>query len=352
MAFCRFCGKEIENASRFCKYCGMNLAESDSKKDIPTQKCPPEILAQTRAATKIGKKKPWLLIGSVVLILLISLSVGLFLHPFLAQNTGGAETKIDPEFESEPEIEITLETESEPEETDPHVVDACKYVIFTNNSVNSYCDENGNMVTGPLVSEECYHFPQLNLPNGAGQEINAKIQENLNEVYSWEPWYVGISFNYEWYENGDILSIVTREETNAPVLIHDIYNISVQTGKELSTAEVLTHCGISEDTFYQKVQTCIAEYLEYSVWEQYEHLKDYYSLEEVEQIEASAYSEENMQNVKPYIGKDGQLYFKIFVPGLGQYENNYLIKFSTGEEYTIPACTIQHSDTEAIYKES
>lgn len=215
-----------------------------------------------------------------------------------------------------------------------------------------------NETQEPFVVEEiyryegnyhCFHLPRLNLPEGLGQEFNGQMQE---KSASYREFYMfAAGSNFDWYRYEDTIVILLQEYGNAPAVHKFAYTISAETGKELTKAEILARYEISEAEFEAKVREYMDEYLQKTVWEltnsQIESNPEFAEMykQEANWAVAEAYSEENMKAVKPYVGKDGELCFVFYVPGVVQHDDWFLINFNTGETYSIPRCDAVHDAT-------
>lgn len=236
---------------------------------------------------------------------------------------------------------------------EPPVKDLCRYVIFTDNSIQQYW-ENGKMVDGPKITSCCYHIPQLNLGSGVGDAVSEQIYQELDQKYEARiadcmMWNCPI--NYEWYQNDDIISIVTCVTSNSPVMQYSIYNVSAETGELLTTDEILEYCGIAKTDYLARTQAIMAQCLDEQVWQYVGKTPDA-TTAEAEIMQDETFSQENLSKVVPYLGPDGELYFSAYIPGFSQLGNRYLFQFESGEKYRIQPCQQEHSEEEAAYIEN
>lgn len=227
-----------------------------------------------------------------------------------------------------------VESSGEPKKPEPLVVEEVRYL-------------QKEWTDGPC----CFHIPQLNLPGGLGQEFNTQIQQKYND-FSAD--YFARSCSFDWYQHEDVLTIIVREFANAPCTVKQVYSISVETGKELTDAEILKRCGITEAEFADKVDSYMGEFLQKTVWDLTNANIDrdpegaqWYTQNANWAVE-EAYSEENLKNIKPYIGREGQLCFVFYVPGIVQNGDYFLVNYHTGETYSVPACEDGHGASTTV----
>ncbi len=156
-----------------------------------------------------------------------------------------------------------------------------------------------------------YAAPRINLPNDLAAEVNSQMHKELYTEYfvrrvqhSLQPEVGGI--NYLWYENGDVISIlacVVLDPLNAPDNLYFTYNVSKETGKLLTTEEVVESCGYDYDEYLE----WLAKYTEGKfVDKHYRSMGGSYD-HAIEAAKSETLSRENLEAAQVFIDGNGEL---------------------------------------------
>ena len=186
-------------------------------------------------------------------------------------------------------------------------------------------DENGD---NSLI----FSIPRFNIPGEDIERINKELYDNLfgnieivHEYYlhnekvtnsnsyhnEWAKVYgVKAGVYYEWYQNGDIVSIVV---TNATAFMavggpgYSAYNVSISNQREATRDEVIAQAGLSEEEFYDSARKSLGSAFkavhkesEYSSYDD-EGKKQY------NEYLASTLSDENINEMQIYFNGSGEL---------------------------------------------
>ncbi len=143
--------------------------------------------------------------------------------------------------------EVITENYTEPEISD----DVLVYTAF---------EESGNWYK--------YSIPKLNIDSDDATVINYEIEEKLIkevkeqinsgkgiENYGYNP----SSIEYDYYINGNILSVVITLGTDVEYSSYYVYNINIETGKKCTNEEILEYKGISAEEFEKKLSSIYGE---------------------------------------------------------------------------------------------
>ena len=99
-------------------------------------------------------------------------------------------------------------------------------------------------------------YPIINISGSSEvDDINAKIQEDDDKYTD-----VGFKYEYEYYLNNEILSLIRLDFTYGSSITregyYDVFNINVNTGKVVSNSDLLKIKNIDEQTFLSKLPEC------------------------------------------------------------------------------------------------
>ncbi len=161
-----------------------------------------------------------------------------------------------------------------------------------------------------------YEIPEIYIDSDYAQQVNAEI----NEIYqNWinkeHPDVQKVEFYPEWCIKGDILSLVYHttwwntdsEKTEK----HYVYNMRITSGKKASIADVLSHENRSEESFYEKAKLALGN--TYCCQTPYDDIARCLAAEDPNDATylqfAKTVSQENLQNVVPYLDAEGTLSF-------------------------------------------
>ncbi|MCD8009089.1 MAG: hypothetical protein LUF68_09220 [Clostridiales bacterium] len=154
-----------------------------------------------------------------------------------------------------------------------------------------------------------FMIPQINIDSEYVSSINQEIWNVLYEgvveeiVTYWEENnYDGSEYiYYEWYVNGDILSLVIESHpADWAWWDYYVYNIEITSGAVLSDAELLSYYGMSEDEYYETVRQALYDY--YS-----ELYEEAYEVSGYDEQLARTISDENVNLAVPFLNNKSQL---------------------------------------------
>lgn len=253
-----------------------------------------------------------------------------------------SEKKETPETETkkEPASETTSASETEPTIDYDHLV------------TDSYTKD---LKFGQAM--EChYHIPQIHIDSKDANEINTEIYNALYdgtmqsvfadmELGNGVPVCLGI--RYEWYVNGDMLSLLIAEDFDADVVRYSVYNLVITKGDRVSDEEIVLSKMASQEEYHTHAKKALGSIF----WNQYGDAisswqKSYAEteLKAVGEVLALTISERNVDNCLPYLGKDGDLFIigdVYSLAGAGQYSHvinlsNYELAENYAETVEIP----------------
>lgn len=174
-----------------------------------------------------------------------------YLESILIKHRDNIYTKLDPE----------LGTTNENIEKNSKIEDTKDYVI------NQFSEK---------TDDYSYDIPFVNLDSIDAQSINNDIEiEYLNKaLVELNEYAEGLSISmykveYEYYINGDILSLVVSKEFPNDCIYYKTYNLNLSTGKKVSNKELLELKKISEDDYLNKMKDTVTKFVE----EHYSDLK-------------------------------------------------------------------------------
>lgn len=159
----------------------------------------------------------------------------------------------------------------------------------------------------PDQVERCYHIPKI--VEDTCTKVNQKIyddyyqavEDTIRCVQSYREFYFLNGVSYIYGKRGDILSIVMIASGDSTS--YRIYNVSLSTGEEVSTQELLAQAyGITMVEFKQTVRNVYEKWVEEIVSGMLETTYKQY-------VRQYTLSDENISNAVPFIGPDGQLCF-------------------------------------------
>lgn len=281
---CPKCGNEIRPGSIFCHNCGTRLPEDDFVSVHP---------AESRPENRQKKTIVVLIAVIAVLVLLAGLIYWKLFQPEAVQYY---EAQKATTVEEQPEEPVkTIETLP----IEPKVTDACH--------------EQADWRT--------YRIPKVELGDISVDEVNLAIYEELSPSLK----YDHISgTDYAWsYHDGVVSVLAWVGPYPGGWTSYYSWNISAETGKLLTIAEMAECFGMTEDEFYTKAKTLMVGKIE--------HWLDNTALL-MQGIEDTG-SKENMDRVRPYINADGNLCIAGKIEtfaGAGMYYKLY--ELESGEE--------------------
>ena len=154
--------------------------------------------------------------------------------------------------------------------------------------------------------ERTYAIPKIELPGAEIEALNEEIsksffKDNLNE----DGLYRGPIVGYEWYVNGDILTLILHEDYERDFMNYSVYSVRISAAHVMTTEEVLTEAGLTAAEFETKASAALGN--AYCVW-----LADYISkyMDSDEQIVLQfqeTISKDNAVKAVPYFNEKGVL---------------------------------------------
>ena len=187
------------------------------------------------------------------------------------------------------------------------------YVCDCTSSIESrYSYATGKSMTG------MYRIPQINLSRGDVERINQEIynslypmiEESVAEIKEYG--YPGRSgeIEYNWAVNGDILSLVIRNFRTPSMTGWDdytVYNLSIDSGFLISDAEVISAAGFTSGEFKQRAKEVLGSSF-WGIWDlTNENFEQASFVEFFNDRLRRTLSDENIEDVRPYINEKGQL---------------------------------------------
>ena len=191
-----------------------------------------------------------------------------------------------------------------------------KYVTDAYFETIEYQDEVGN------ETPVSYRIPQINLDFPNVKELNQSIYHDLyegengtggiqDELNNMEAGYSIVLYetDYEWAVNGDTLSLVTCSKLAwNSICLYGVYNLSVSTGQEISTADLLETIGWEKSEYEEKAKQAACSRFWDTYYDFYEGNKD--NTEMLLQLEdqlQETISAGNIEAARPYLNSDNQL---------------------------------------------
>lgn len=97
-------------------------------------------------------------------------------------------------------------------------------------------------------------LPQIELTQENILAINREIYDNYTPMAE-----NGCSFSYDWYVNGDLLSLVIRGMGDS-YEFYTVYNVSVTSGESLNKEAVLSAAGLDLNAYRTVAKDCLSSY--------------------------------------------------------------------------------------------
>lgn len=165
-------------------------------------------------------------------------------------------------------------------------------------------------------------IPAINLDVEAIKELNSAIMEDYQEEIERSKEFADHEITYEYFENGDIVSIVIKNAAlEMSIDEYKVYNVNVVTGEVLSKEAVLNTKNITKETYESKIKEQISAKFE----ENYASLagSEYYETQKEKNN-----SDENcsLENTQVFIGENGNIHYiaNIYsMAGADKYQNEF-----------------------------
>ena len=183
-------------------------------------------------------------------------------------------------------------------------------VIDARNETYIYDEDVCNQVTGAGH----YVIPKIMLSSPDVERVNEEILNNYAGAFNFEealPKYR--SLNYEYYVNGNILSvIITAEHHYDDQKYYSVYSFDINTKKQLNNDDIADIYGIA----YSDVEREVVN----QMYENLEEFSEYLDQNQLEIYKKRCISEENLSNINLYIANDNQLMavYHYFIPAAGE----------------------------------
>ena len=194
---------------------------------------------------------------------------------------------------------------------------------------------SGSYAYGDAVWQQ--HLPQVMINSEYAQQINDRIYAWAEDLRQMIP-YSGISYEYDWYSHGDLLTIAIHKiNTNFDEQYYNtVYTLRLSDGGKATREEILAAADVDEEELIERAYPLIAHTFGTSFGgESMQEMAEYLP----SNIENSGYtflqytfgrsvSRENIQESTLYLDKDGTLCFqaKIYqIAGADYHEREYRI---------------------------
>ncbi len=232
-------------------------------------------------------------------------------------------------------INVKEATEKEEGYTGDRVCSVCEEVLERGRVIPVIASKS-NIVTDNFFSLKdgsdtyYYHIPEIKMEDDKANAVNEKINSTLYESYLRAKQDVDegngtvlYRISYDCAQNGNIFSLITQERSFR-VNSFGVYNISVNTGNEVSAKDVLALFDISESDFYQELKKSVETF----------YRNEYFlSEDEEDDMLTDTLEEANIKQSRPFITADGKLGAVIHVyPRAGASDNEFAIYALTGEK--------------------
>ncbi len=157
-----------------------------------------------------------------------------------------------------------------------------------------------------------FHVPKIDREGAGIDAVNGAIWE---DVYPYVAEYEDAtqfgyspttrSITYEWYVNGDVLSICVTVASDMNDL-HDyyVYNLSLTEGERIADYQLLQAAGVTREEFNSRLQTALAARFD----EMWGGMTDAMGEEFVNAQRDSTLASDSVRLAVPYLGADGVLY--------------------------------------------
>lgn len=193
----------------------------------------------------------------------------------------------------------------------------------------------------------CYHIPQINLRGSS--DINLDIYTQLYGILNKDVYdnmgdadyfpYIS-KMAYSWgIKNKSVSVLVETSQTDFAESNYYVYNVSADTGKEISAEELVGNYGLTINEFYNLAEDTLKAFLD----TQKEEMVSSANEEIYEDCVEQTLSEENVKAAIPYINEKGELCIVtvVYTPaGAGHYW--YHLNTSTKCEENSIECQIDH----------
>lgn len=157
-----------------------------------------------------------------------------------------------------------------------------------------------------------YHIPQINLPGNDAAAINREIYDKYYSAIQDALYYAQyegsygnpgmFKLYYDWYVNGDILSLVVQSNWMDAMHDVDVYNVSISSTSRLDHKAVYQAAGLSDEAY----EYALKQSIEQEIWSRQAGASNYYDNYRESDL-AESTSASNLDSAMPYFNMYGQL---------------------------------------------
>lgn len=175
----------------------------------------------------------------------------------------------------------------------------------------SFETDNINTIEDDLITF-CYHIPKINMTRNQAKAVNDAIMETFlpmvtaaeqrqDDIYDD---FIG-GLVYEYYINGDVLSLViqSRSKDHSSIRTYYVYNVDLTSGQLMTTAQLYKTLGLT----VAQAKDLAVDYLR-TYWEDVQPT-DMVSLDYIDSMIVDTLSSENIAKALPYLNENGELMF-------------------------------------------
>lgn len=260
-------------------------------------------------------KMRWMLMVVVLILLLTACSAR-----YSESTFASTESPVPTEVQTMEAPETTAETTIAPETTEPKVTETSPTeatfaplpeTVSVADLVETVWDETltwtdkqkyDNSFTGSV--------PELFPFSEDAVRVNGEIQDVLWEKINRElqnqekkDSQKYLSAGYRAYLNGDVLSVMTWADDNHDRAEYDVWNLDLETGKQLTEQEMAARLGLSEEAYIQLITEAVTD----AFYERCGNVENAPDPEFYQQQFDACISQENLAKVKLYFGEGGEV---------------------------------------------
>ncbi len=223
----------------------------------------------------------------------------------------------------EPTTQVLIETTQVPTEitevpTEQEETQA--FIPCPIDSENPVVEAYTNKLTtgNPAYTYHC-SIPQIQSESSYVKAINQELTDYYNTHLRDDDAWQGGNVSYDYYVNGDILTLVVYfYDTEQPLddeadYRHMIHNIRMSDGSEVTAAEILQIAGVTTEDFRTRAKQIIANYIltraDVRIWQEILAQPELRGDDGAFAKFAESISEENLYLFAPFLAQDGALYF-------------------------------------------
>ena len=180
----------------------------------------------------------------------------------------------------------------------------------------------------------CFHIPKVQISGVNCDEINQKMYDEFSDVVNRRRY-----LHYTWAQSNGIISIVAESnymDWEDPA--YYVYNISAETGRELTLTEFLKDYGLTVEEFYSQVRNALEIY-----WDGRKDISNSFGEDLYDSLVKWTLEEDNVRTAIPYVNKNGQLCFVVRIAspaGASSYPTLVNVSGKVEKDYT--DCSVDH----------